>query len=349
MGIFDKFRRKDKREESEILLDTRKSEVIDETSVPKASLQQNALVSRTKELFFSLGLDKTLLKVGLQNLDLELLMTPENVKELAEGEITIVDQLRGLTIVIRGGDDKYLAVTDISTNKKDGHRVSQEFDRKTLVETSRTITDYEELAAKNQIVIVRDPKRIEKVSYMHKRKSKRNDMTEDDLLYGGDSFTTDTLQDKAIDLSRTSGDISSLDALDGITDEELIALTEQRDSKVHEKYLRIYKKIVASSKANLCCEYLVRDLKDVEKNAFFLKSSYDFLEYYKNIIEKNFTADQRAADSKNHPGIMFDSFGNRITMTPEEKARREAEIRSRYGIENYSNENDFEFTISEYD
>lgn len=126
-----------------------------------------------KNLFvYALGLDKTLQKMGIDNIDLEALFAKENIEEkIGEDNQYAKCKQNDLTIVFDIHKDVITVKIDKSSNGLEGQRVVLTFDKETHVETKRLIQDYitenNEKTSVNTISIGRTPGRIEQVEYTH--------------------------------------------------------------------------------------------------------------------------------------------------------------------------------------
>lgn len=357
MGIFDKLIGKKGKE-------TQKTEQPQPQTVPT-----NQNVSETKSsvsgefdyrnLFcHSLRLNVTAQKMGLSSEDFNKLFENGNLNEQKDenGNNTIIGNVKGFDIVIVFKDRTITAAIRDNSDDLKAHQVTLTFDSATYLETQRLIQDIVpkgngRFQSINQTLIERDPKRIEKVKFTHKRLRTREECqaveaSMDDVYrqtpegnrilkemeynmrtaeeFGFDpsrthqfypSYSKNTVLIKQFDISQISGDISTLECLYGVDDKEVSSLAESLELSLEAKSARLNQRIMQSPK---CVQYL-RNLQypHTEFGLGDLTKDHEIIADYLSIVRTDYAKDRAEADKQNQAADIYDSNGTLVSIYTE--------------------------------
>ena len=243
------------------------------------------------------------------------------------------DSKKAMRITIGKEDIEIIGRKATSTlDGKKAEQCVQVFDRRSKVELLRTIIIGEDGKITTRDKFSRDSKDIEKVEY--------------------DRQLGDYPIKKVLDISRASADISSLDAFNGISDEDLYEMEKE------EGYSfmglgpgeRIEEKILSSKNSKGCGVFIKRargfnnlqdgDLEEILRQERMGRDGINFLKSTEAILEEPMSPGYGGKRNIGADGRPCDKFGYPVTKTGEElKNERKLEERRRKLEQQYSSEN----------
>ena len=343
MGFFDKLigKREPKKQEAR----ENQQQV---TSVAPEISNSKPSVSDTfdyRNLFcHSLRLNVAAEKMGISSEDFNKLFEDGNLEEKDEnGNKILAGNVKNFQIAVQFNDKTITAVIKKIIDDLRAHQVTLTFDSFSHLETKRLIQDLElksngRYQSINQILIERDPNRVEKVKYTHKR-LRTNEECEAieasiDNIYSQTpegktiledikslkkfefeltdhrfypSYSKNTVLIKQFDLSQITEDISTLECLHGVDDLKVSRLAEARELSLEAKSDKLHRRLAQSPR---CIRYLKKlqfPITEMIPESF--TKDQEVIADYLNKVRLNYERDKLEADIQNQTAAIYDFNG----------------------------------------
>lgn len=347
MGFFDKLigKREPKKQEAR----ENQQQV---TSVAPEISNSKPSVSDTfdyRNLFcHSLRLNVAAEKMGMSSEDFNKLFEDGNLEEKDEnGNKILAGNVKNFQIAVQFNDKTITAVIKKIIDDLRAHQVTLTFDSFSHLETQRSIQDIElksdgRYKSTNQILIERDPNRVEKVKYTHKRlrtdeECEAIEASIDNLYIQTPegktlleqiesweeatkesepirtehqfypSYSKNTVLIKQFDLSQITEDISTLECLHGVDDLKVSRLAEARELSLEAKSDKLHRRLAQSPR---CIRYLKKlqfPITEMIPESF--TKDQEVIADYLNKVRLNYERDKLEADIQNQTAAIYDFNG----------------------------------------